>query len=78
MLIDLHAHLTMPHFTRDRQDVVRRATETGVPFKVTGGTDLGSSREAVALSHEHKSVYAVAGIHPHADALTSFGPESLQ
>lgn len=78
MLIDSHAHLTMPPFTRDRQDVVRRATEAGVRFKATVGTHLGSSRETVALPHEHESVYAVTGIHPHADALTSFGLESLQ
>ena len=78
MLINSRAHLAMPHFTRDREDIVRRATETGVRFKVTVGIHLGSSRETVALSHEHESVYAVTGIHPHADALRFFGLESLR
>jgi len=52
MLIDSHVHLTMPHFASDREDIIRRASEAGLGFIFTVGTDLVSSREAVALSHE--------------------------
>ena len=40
MLIDSHAHLEMPPFDRDRDQVVRRAKEAGVEIIVTVGTTV--------------------------------------
>ena len=65
MLIDSHAHLNMPQFDRDRSDVINRAREAGVEWVFTVGTDVASSQQAVELSREHSSVYAIVGIHPH-------------
>ncbi|NIQ38316.1 MAG: YchF/TatD family DNA exonuclease [Proteobacteria bacterium] len=65
MLIDSHAHLGMSQFDKDRREVVGRALEGGIQFIFTVGTDVASSRQAVALSHDHPSVHAVVGIHPH-------------
>ncbi len=65
MLIDSHAHLSMPQFDRDREEVVHRASNAGVRFIMTVGIDTASSQHAVAISHEYSSVYAVVGIHPH-------------
>ncbi|MCX5826394.1 MAG: TatD family hydrolase [Deltaproteobacteria bacterium] len=65
MLIDSHAHLEMREFDRDRDDVVRRATEGGVDYIVTVGTTPGECRKAVEIARAHPSVYAAVGIHPH-------------
>ena len=67
-LVDTHAHLDSPRFEPDREEVIARALEGGVVQMVTVGTDLESSRAAIALSDQHPGVYATVGIHPHASA----------
>ncbi len=65
MFVDSHAHLEMSEFDRDRDDVVRRATEGGIDYIVTVGTTTRECRKAVAIARAHPSVYAAVGIHPH-------------
>jgi TatD DNase family protein len=65
MFVDSHAHLEMSEFDRDRDDVVRRATEGGIDYIVTVGTTPRECRKAVAIARAHPSVYAAVGIHPH-------------
>jgi len=65
MLIDTHAHLDSARFEGDRDRVVSRARADGVHAILTVGTDLDSSRRAVALAEEYPCVYAAVGIHPH-------------
>ncbi len=68
-LIDSHAHLDFPRFDTDREAVIARARETGVVAILDVGTDLASSRAAVALAQQHDFIYATVGVHPH-DAKT--------
>lgn len=68
-MIDSHCHLDFPHFDEDRDEVLARAIEVGVAAIINPGTDLESSRRAVALSERYNNVYAAVGIHPH-DAST--------
>ncbi len=68
-LTDSHAHLDFPQFSRDRAAVIGRARQAGVVAILNVGTDLASSRAAVALTHEHDFIYAAVGVHPH-DAKT--------
>jgi len=63
-LIDTHAHLHLQHFDADRDAVVQRAVEVGVAKIITIGTDVASSRQAIALAEKHESVFAAVGIHP--------------
>ena len=65
MLIDSHAHLDMPHFDVDRDDVIARAQEVGVTAILTLGVDGASSQRAVALAQQYEGVFAAVGIHPH-------------
>jgi TatD DNase family protein len=65
MLIDTHAHLDMPEFKDDCDDVVKRAREAGVEYIITIGTTLESSQAAVQLAQKYDCVYAAIGIHPH-------------
>ena len=74
-MIDSHCHLDFPHFDGDRDAVVVRAVLAGVTTVINPGTDLESSRRAVALTERYNNVYAAVGVHPH-DAST-FGLQTL-
>ena len=75
-LVDTHAHLDDRQFSDDRVEAIQRSLAADVCYIITVGTDLDSSRAAVALAHKHASVYAAVGVHPH-DA-TQVGPEVLE
>src|ERR1700756_3026030 len=64
MLVETHAHLDYPDFVNDLEDVLRRATESGVTRIITIGTSVESSRRSVALAEKYPNVYAVIGVHP--------------
>lgn len=63
-MIDTHAHLDYPQYKEDREAVLRRAWEAGLAAIVTIGTDLASSRRAVALAEGDPRLYAAVGVHP--------------
>lgn len=48
-LIDCHAHLALPEFDQDRQDVLRRAAEAGVAAIVVVGQDADENEAVLAL-----------------------------
>jgi TatD DNase family protein len=64
-VIDTHAHLDMPEFDSDRQEVIKRAGQSGINKIVTIGIDLKSSLAAVGLTKQYQGIYASVGIHPH-------------
>jgi len=68
-LVDTHAHLHFPEFAGDLEAVLERARAAGVRCMVTIGTDVESSRAAVALAGREPDVWAAVGIHPHAASL---------
>jgi len=65
MLIDSHAHLDMPQFDEDREDVIKRGADGGLERIITMGTNLGSSLTALDLARGHEIVCAAVGYHPH-------------
>lgn len=65
MLIDSHAHLTMPQFDNDRRAVLQRAREAGLVHIVTVGSDSADCEQAVALAEASEGISASVGIHPH-------------
>ncbi|NPV71107.1 MAG: TatD family hydrolase [Firmicutes bacterium] len=65
MLIDSHAHLDMPDFDRDRDEVVERAAAAGVAIIVNVGFNRASSQRAMDLAGRYPGVYFAAGVHPH-------------
>lgn len=73
--IDSHAHLEMEDFHPDRPQVIERALAQGVTGLITIGTDLDSSRKALALAKTYSLIYATVGVHPHEAA--GFKPEIL-
>jgi TatD DNase family protein len=66
VLIDTHAHLDFPDFAEDLDAVLARAADAGVTRVITIGTNIESSRRAVALAERYPNVFAVVGVHPNA------------
>jgi TatD DNase family protein len=61
---DTHAHLDYKDFTGDFPQILERAATAGITRLISIGTDLESSRRAIALAETHECIYAVAGWHP--------------
>ncbi len=62
-IIDIHAHVNFPQFDADRVAVIERARAAGVGM-INVGTDLETSRGAVALAEANDDMWATVGIHP--------------
>ena len=61
--VDSHCHL--PADPAEADAIVDRARAAGVEWMVCVGTDLATSRAAVALAHHRDDVVATVGLHPH-------------
>jgi TatD DNase family protein len=64
-LFDTHAHLHFPDFDADRDAMLARARAAGVRRMVTIGTDIETSRAAIAIARREADVWATVGVHPH-------------
>jgi TatD DNase family protein len=64
-LFDTHAHLHFPDFDADRAEVMARARQAGVTRMLTIGTEVPTSRAAIALARVEPDVWAAVGVHPH-------------
>jgi len=65
VLIDSHAHIYYHDYNNDFDEMLQRAADAGVGAILVVGTDIESSREAVALAEKYPQLYAAVGIHPH-------------
>jgi TatD DNase family protein len=65
ILIDSHAHLEMPEFRKDLEEVIQRAKESGVKYIFTVGTEKKDWKRALEIAQSHPFIYAILGIHPH-------------
>jgi TatD DNase family protein len=72
---DTHAHLDYPDFAGELPQIIERAAAAGIKRIISIGTDLESSRRAIALADRFEPVFAVAGWHPN-EALAA--PEDLR
>jgi TatD DNase family protein len=68
MFIDSHAHLDMPQFDADREDVLLRAIDAGVEMVLTigmGNPEENSIEKSLLIAEKHDHVYMGIGVHPH-------------
>ncbi|HBT46615.1 MAG TPA: hydrolase TatD [Peptococcaceae bacterium] len=75
-IIDSHAHLNDPAFSRDLPEVIARLQEAGVSAVINVGYDVRSSREAVAQAYNWPVLRAAVAVHPHEAA--TFNEESAR
>src|ERR1051326_3787215 len=65
-LVDIGVNLMHRSFERDRDLVLKRATDAGVTRLVLTGTSVRSSQEASAFAAKFPgTLYSTAGVHPH-------------
>jgi TatD DNase family protein len=62
---DIHSHLNFEKYDNDREQVIGKLAQEKI-WTNTVGTDLETSKEAVALADETKHLYATIGLHPSA------------
>jgi TatD DNase family protein len=60
---DAHCHVNFVAYNDDREATILRAKDAGVGMNVVG-TQLDTSRSAVALAEKYDHVYATIGLHP--------------
>ena len=65
-LVDIGVNLTHESFDRDRDEVLRRARDSGVRRLIVTGTSVTESVRALELARTCPgTLYSTAGIHPH-------------
>lgn len=60
---DAHTHVQFAAYDADRAETIVRAQEAGVGMNVVG-TQIDTSRAAVAVAGQHEGVWATIGLHP--------------
>jgi TatD DNase family protein len=65
LLIDSHAHIDLPEFNKDRDQVMARARERGVKAVINVGLDAESSRKSLVMVKQYDDVFQAVGCHPH-------------
>jgi TatD DNase family protein len=63
MWVDSHCHL--PEGPAEADPILDRARAGGVEWAVCVGTDLATTRAAIAHAERHEDVVATVGLHPH-------------
>lgn len=65
-LVDIGCNLTHDSFDKDREQVIRHASEAGVSqIVVTGASAAGSTAAWELARHYPNHLFATAGVHPH-------------
>jgi TatD DNase family protein len=65
LLIDSHAHIDLPEFDKDRDQVMARAREHGVRAVINMGLDAALSLKALETVKRYEDVFMAVGCHPH-------------
>ena len=64
-MFDTHCHLNFSAFEGILEKTVADAKKAGVEKILVPGTDVETSKKAVAIAQKFERVYAAVGIHPH-------------
>ncbi len=63
-IADIHCHLNLDRFNRDREEVIRRATISGVVEIIDSGYDFNSNEKSLCISGKYKQVHSTLGFSP--------------
>lgn len=64
MLFDTHMHVNAEQFADDRDEVIKRAFDTGVKYMVIVGFDRETIPLAIEIAEQYETIYAAVGWHP--------------
>lgn len=77
-MIDVHCHLQFQKFEEDYDRVIHDAFDAGITKIINTGTQLSSSRNAVAFAERYEHLYAIVGVHPHHADKIRINPEVVE
>lgn len=63
-MIDTHCHLDLPDFDEDRDEVLKRARNSGFESFMVPGIELDAMGKIIEMSESEPDVYFASGIHP--------------
>lgn len=75
-LFETHAHLDLPEFDPDRENLIHKCFESGIGYIINIGFNKETSLNSLELAKKHLHIFATAGFHPH-DA-TDFDAELIK
>lgn len=65
-LIDSHAHMDMPQFEQDRDEVIQAARKAGLGKILTVALSIAGAQQTLQICRRHPDLFLAAlGIHPH-------------
>ena len=64
LLVDIHAHLDFPHFSKDLKEVVERARNAGVVGIISQGVHQASNKKTLELAAKYDIVKPALGLYP--------------
>lgn len=76
-LVDTHTHLYWQDYKPDLDQVIERATNSGIDTVVTIGVDVKTSQIAADFHHPNITVFSSVGIHPHEAHRYAGSPDEL-
>ena len=65
MFFDSHAHYYDEQYDMDRNEVLKKAYDSGVKYILSASSDVASAIENISLARQFEFVYAAVGVHPH-------------
>jgi hydrolase, TatD family len=65
MFFDTHAHYYDEQFSKDRNEVIMKAFDSGVKYIINASSDVASSIENISIAQQYDNIYAAVGVHPH-------------
>ena len=69
--IDIHSHISFPHYDKDREAVIERMKEKNI-WAIDVGTDFENSKRASGNAAANHGIFASAGLHPADDENEDF------
>lgn len=76
-MFDIGVNLTSAQFSRDRDEVVARASSAGVNGMLISGTSPDESEVAQQLAQRYAHCWSTAGVHPHDSSCWSPDVEAM-
>ena len=66
--VDSHVHLYYSDYDSDREEVIRKAKQSGIDAFINVGTNVETSLKCLDMAQTDAQIYATAGIHPNDSA----------
>lgn len=64
ILVDVHAHMDMPHFAHDLDEVIQRAKNAGMAAIISQGVHHASNKKTLELAAKYPLIKPALGLYP--------------